>query len=76
MEFPKKAHSSVHGPVNHGPWPTNQDAGRHGWGATFVPAAPLYNSPFVKKFDRSHPVSIVWHDKEKQTKGVILRAQS
>jgi len=76
MEFPKISRPSDHDPLTPAPWPMIQDSGRHGWGATFVAPLPLYNSPSVKKFDRLHPVSIVWYGKENQTKGVILRAQS
>ena len=76
MEFPKKSHPSDHDPPDLEPWPMNQGAGRHGWGATFVAAVALYNNPSVKKFDRFHPVIIVPYANEGQTKGIVLRAQS
>ena len=76
MEFPKKSRPSDHEPPAPDPWPLIQDAGRHGWGATFVAAATLHNSPSVKKFDRSHPVIIVPYANQRKIERIVLRAQS
>lgn len=76
MEFPKISRSSDHDPPASDPWPRIHGSGRHGWGATFVAAVALYNSPSVKKFDRSHPVIIVPYANERKIKRIVLRAQS
>ena len=76
MEFPKISRPSDHDLPDLEPRLLIQGSGRHGWGATFVAAVALYNSPSVKKFDRSHPVITVPYANEGQIKRIVLRAQS